>query len=130
MEDEFYDKFLSKKEENKGERRWTWPVIGGIVEKEQGTVRLAFKNKSLTSLEKKALYKEYLSNGLLSKEKPKKVELSDFSDLEILDYVYKNRDRMKDLSLYEVVTKSIDVARLKEKVKELEDKLMSLLQRK
>lgn len=62
---DFYDKMNVIKKE----KRLRWPDIGAVVDKEQGTIRLAFKNKSLRPLEIEALKKAFFSNELLEPEK-------------------------------------------------------------
>lgn len=57
---DFYKEFLARKKAN----RLKWNEIGSVVDKEEGTIRLAFRNKSLKPLEIKALSHKYLSNEL------------------------------------------------------------------
>lgn len=61
---DFYYEFINIKNENRGDKKWTWTTIGEHIEKEQSTVRLAFKNKSLTTLEIKCLSEIYLTKDL------------------------------------------------------------------
>lgn len=121
---DFYDEFLTKKEVNKGNKEWTWPVIGAVVEKEQSTIRVAFKNKSLTSLEKNALTEKYLSNELPKDSNVSKKSLNDYSDLEIVEYVAQNIERFKKIESFNFVTGIKKLGELEDKLNKLQDRII------
>lgn len=126
MEEEFYDIFLQKKKENKGDKDWTWPVIGGFVDKEQGTIRLAFKNKSLTRLERDVLTEKYLSNKLPSDSNDKKSDLSDYEPSEILIHIISNLEVFKKEPLTEKLIMFFDASNIRKEYQELKETVQSM----
>jgi hypothetical protein len=102
-EEKFYDKLLAYK----GIHKIGWLEIGKVIGFQQATIRMAVDRKSLSRLEIVALSKHFDIEKNKIDDITSSKTLSDFTNLQIVEYIADNLEQFKTLATFRMLIKKV-----------------------